>query len=130
FDSGGFHRERRKKEHSNETHKKTKHIADFVVRSLSPYYSTGAFKDRETFKDVARELTRRLVRSGVSTDVVEQAIGRVTSRLVAPYRQCLTACDSPTATTTMSKRGIISSPDDLAWTDILSELMTVTGHSV
>ncbi|EUB55389.1 ATP-dependent DNA helicase Q5 [Echinococcus granulosus] len=81
---------------SEETRMKTSFIANVVVRSLSRYYSLGAFKDKSfrkaalwcwfgytnceihrllrflqaTFKDVARELTRRLVKSGISDDEV------------------------------------------------------------
>ncbi|VDM27984.1 unnamed protein product [Hydatigera taeniaeformis] len=60
--------QRRTTQQSEETRLKTSFIANVVVRSLSRYYSLGAFKDKAIFKEVARELTRRLVKSGISDD--------------------------------------------------------------
>ncbi|KAL5109700.1 ATP-dependent DNA helicase Q5 [Taenia crassiceps] len=100
---------------SEETRMKTSFVANVVVRSLSRYYSLGAFKDKATFKDVARELTRRLVKSGISDEEVQREISRITNRLVAPYRR--SSSDS------RAKRPVpISRLDDLAWAEALSDI--------
>ncbi|VDK23578.1 unnamed protein product [Taenia asiatica] len=100
---------------SEETRMKTSFVANVVVRSLSRYYSLGAFKDKATFKEVARELTRRLVKSGISDDEVQREISRITNRLVAPYRR--SSGDS------RARRPVpISRLDDLAWSEALSDI--------
>ncbi|KAH9283361.1 ATP-dependent DNA helicase Q5 [Echinococcus granulosus] len=111
------------REYSEETRMKTSFIANVVVRSLSRYYSLGAFKDKATFKDVARELTRRLVKSGISDDEVQREISRITNRLVAPHRRL--SGDSRT------RRPVpISRLDDLAWTEALSDIRTNRVQSI
>nr|CDS26707.1 ATP dependent DNA helicase Q5 [Hymenolepis microstoma] len=95
---------------------KTSTIADSVVRSLSRHYTTGIFKDKDTFKMVARELTRRLIRSGIPDIELEQCMSRITNKLVERFRK------DPSGETDGRSKPVISNLRDLAWADALREL--------
>ncbi|VUZ45188.1 unnamed protein product [Hymenolepis diminuta] len=95
---------------------RTSTIADSVVRSLSRHYATEIFKDKDTFKMVARELTRRLIRSGIPDIELERHMSRITSKLVEPFRK------GPGGVTDGRPKPVISNLKDLAWADALRDL--------
>ncbi|VDO03045.1 unnamed protein product [Rodentolepis nana] len=95
---------------------KTSTIADCVVRSLSRHYTAGIFKDKDTFKMVARELTRRLIRSGIPDIELERYMSRITSKLVERFRK------EPSGEIDGRSKPVISNLRDLAWADALKDL--------
>ncbi|KAM7532803.1 hypothetical protein Aperf_G00000129040 [Anoplocephala perfoliata] len=94
-------------------------IADSVVRSLSRHYAAGIFRDKDTFKLVARELTKRLVRSEIPDIELHRYMSRITSRLVAPFQNSRRNFDGGNDGRQI---GVISNLNDLAWEEALKDL--------
>uniref|UniRef100_A0A0X3NL49 DNA 3'-5' helicase n=1 Tax=Schistocephalus solidus TaxID=70667 RepID=A0A0X3NL49_SCHSO len=64
------------------TRLKTNDVAKCVVPSLSRFYSSGSFIDKDAFKAVARELTRRILKSSLSIEEVQNSVGDITDCLI------------------------------------------------
>ncbi|KAL7065485.1 hypothetical protein AAHC03_04643 [Spirometra sp. Aus1] len=87
---------------ADKTRLKTNDVAKCVVPSLSRFYSSGSFIDKDAFKAVARELTRRILKSSMSIKEVQDSISDITD--------CLIRRSKP----------VISSVGDVIWPSSLS----------
>ncbi|BHF63788.1 ATP-dependent DNA helicase Q5 [Sparganum proliferum] len=87
---------------ADKTRLKTNDVAKCVVPSLSRFYSSGSFIDKDAFKAVARELTRRILKSPMSIKEVQDSISDITD--------CLIRQSKP----------VISSVSDVTWPSSLS----------